>query len=65
MLRFINNLAVIGTIKDFSIYRSSLEQVFKKLVMDVDKETQHELKGEYSKSLISNLATKPTIPHIS
>ncbi len=32
MLRFVTELMQNGVINDFSIYRSSLEQVFKKLI---------------------------------
>ncbi len=33
MFKYVNQLMQEGTIIDFSIYRSSLEQVFKKMIM--------------------------------
>ena len=37
MFKYINHLMQEGSILDFSIYRSSLEQVFKKMVFENNK----------------------------
>jgi hypothetical protein len=37
MFKYINHLMQEGSILDFSIYRSSLEQVFKKMVFESNK----------------------------
>jgi hypothetical protein len=37
MLKFVNELLQNGVISDFSIYRSSLEQVFKKIIKQQER----------------------------
>jgi hypothetical protein len=37
MLKFVNELLQNGVIVDFSIYRSSLEQVFKKIIKQQER----------------------------
>jgi hypothetical protein len=37
MLKFVNDLLQNGIIADFSIYRSSLEQVFKKIIKQQER----------------------------
>jgi hypothetical protein len=40
MFRFVTDLIQEGAINDFSIYRSSLEQVFKKMILDQQRDME-------------------------
>lgn len=56
MFRFVTNLMREGVINDFSIFRSSLEQVFKKMVLqqqrDIEDNSQLVVRNEPSHSFI-------------